>query len=90
MAIGCDRRQGRQSAGTPEPALKVVLAGNIGKFSLVLRQRGESLSLQPRRVTDDDLGAAFGRWETTKVASAGPALILCPKFSARQEKEIRR
>jgi hypothetical protein len=46
VAIGCDRRQGRQSAGTPEPALKVVLAGNIGKFSLVLRQPSEGLFLQ--------------------------------------------
>jgi hypothetical protein len=36
----------------------VVLAGNIGKFSQVLRQPGEGLSLQTKRMTDDDLGAA--------------------------------
>ena len=56
----------------------MVLAGNIGKFSLVLRQPGEGLSLQTRRMTDDDLDAAFGRQET-RVSSAGPELILCPK-----------
>jgi pilus assembly protein CpaB len=33
-------------AVTPEQAQKVVLAGNIGKFSLVLRRPGEGLSLQ--------------------------------------------
>jgi pilus assembly protein CpaB len=31
---------------TPEQAQKVVLARNIGKYSLVLRQLGEGLSLQ--------------------------------------------
>lgn len=32
-----------------------MLAGNIGKFSVVLRQPGEGLSLQLRPMTDDDL-----------------------------------
>jgi Flp pilus assembly protein CpaB len=31
---------------TPEQAQKVVLVGNIAKFSLVLREPGEGLSLQ--------------------------------------------
>ena len=31
---------------TPEQARKVVLAGNIGRFSLMFRQPGEGLSLQ--------------------------------------------
>jgi pilus assembly protein CpaB len=66
---------------TPEQAQKVVLARNIGKYSLVLRQPGEGLSLQPRRVTDDDLGAAFGRRETTIVSSAGPHFV--PTTGAR-------
>jgi hypothetical protein len=57
----------------------VVLAGNIGKFSLLVRPRGEGHSLQNEaHVTDDDLDA-FGRWEATKRSTAGPELILCPK-----------
>ena len=54
-AIGCEPRRGGHAAGHPEQAQKVVLVGNIGKFSLVLRQPGEGLSLQIRRMTDDDL-----------------------------------
>ena len=37
----------------------MVLVGNIGKLSLVLRQAGNGLSLQTRRMTDDDNGGAF-------------------------------
>ncbi|MBR1155288.1 hypothetical protein [Bradyrhizobium sp. JYMT SZCCT0428] len=40
-------------------AQKVVLARNIGKYSLMLQQTNEGLSLQARRMTDDDLGVAF-------------------------------
>ena len=50
---------------TPSRHTKVVLAGNIGKFSLVLRQPGKGLSLQTKRMTDDDLGAAFAAGGTT-------------------------
>jgi hypothetical protein len=64
----------------PERAPIVVLVGNIGKFSLVVRQPGKGLSLQTKRLTDDDPGAAFaaGGRPRKKVSSAG------------QEKEIRR
>ena len=54
----------------------MVLAGNIGKFSLLLRQPGEGLSLQTRPMTDDDLDG-FGWRGTTKVSSAGPESNLC-------------
>jgi hypothetical protein len=62
----------------------VVLAGNIGRFSLPLRQPGKSLSLPTRRLTDDDLDA---------VLTAGPSLLgaeidFVLKTSARREREM--
>jgi pilus assembly protein CpaB len=69
---------------TPEQAQKVLLASNIGKLSLVLRQPGEGRTSQSKRMTDDDLGPGFARRET-KVAVAGPGPIPVPKASARQE-----
>jgi len=74
---------------TPEQAQKVVLAGNTGKFSLVLRQPGEGCSLQTGRMTDDDLDA-IGRRETTKVSFCGAGTDFVPKISARQGRDIRR
>jgi pilus assembly protein CpaB len=41
---------------TPEQAQKVLLATNIGKLSLILRQPGEKNSQPGRRVTERDLG----------------------------------
>jgi pilus assembly protein CpaB len=41
---------------SPEQAQKILLAGNIGKLSLVLRQAGESRLAQTGRMTDSDLG----------------------------------
>ena len=71
---------------TPEQAQKVVLAGNIGKFSLVLRQP----LLATRRMTDDDLGAAFRPAGGHSSVLCGAGADFVPKISARQEKEIRR
>ncbi len=48
---------------SPEQAQKVLLAGNIGKLSLVLRQPGEARLAQGGRITDSDLGPAFARRE---------------------------
>jgi len=69
---------------TPEQAQKVLLAGNIGKLSLVLRQPGEGRASASKRMTDDDLGPGFGRREPTKVSVAGP-LIALPKVNTRPE-----
>ena len=69
---------------TPEQAQKVLLAGNIGKLSLVLRQPGEGRATASRRMTDDDLGVGFTRRETPKVASAAPVAISAPKIIERQ------
>jgi len=59
----------------PEQAQKVLLASNIGKLSLVLRQPGESRASQARRITDEDLGPAFARAAVAKEASVGPAAV---------------
>ena len=81
-AIGCNRRGGHGSP-TPEQAQKVVRVSNIGKLSLGLQQPVNRLSLQARRMTDDDRGAA--------VAAGGrPGSVLCGAKLVRQEKEIRR
>ena len=41
---------------SPAQAQKILLAGNIGKLSLVLRQAGESRLAQTGRMTEGDLG----------------------------------
>src|SRR5260370_568292 len=46
---------------SPAQAQKVLLAGNIGKLSLVLRQPGEARLAQGGRITDSDLGPALAR-----------------------------
>ena len=66
--LGC--RQSGRAAGRSRAAVKVVLAGNIGKFSLMLRQPFSRLSLQTRRMTDDDPDAAFA-------AGGRPGSVLC-------------
>lgn len=65
---------------TPEQAQKVLLAGNVGKLSLILRQSGEGRVAQGRRITDGDLGPGFARREVVK-ASAPAA----PKANARPD-----
>lgn len=57
---------------TPEQAQKVLLASNIGKLSLVLRQPGEGRGAQAKRITDEDLGPAFARREVAKGTAAVP------------------
>ena len=46
---------------TPEQAQKILLAGNIGKLSLVLRQPGEARSVAIPRITDSDLDPRLKR-----------------------------
>ena len=40
-----------------------MLAGNVGKLSLVLRQPAEGRTAEARRITDSDLGPGFARRE---------------------------
>jgi pilus assembly protein CpaB len=57
---------------SPEQAQKILLAGNIGKLSLVLRQPGEARLAQGGRITDSDLGPGFARRE----APAKPTAVI--------------
>jgi pilus assembly protein CpaB len=57
---------------TPEQAQKILLAGNIGKLSLVLRQAGEARLSKTERITDTDLGFAK-REPKTKLPAVTPA-----------------
>jgi pilus assembly protein CpaB len=41
---------------TPEQAQKILLASNVGKLSLILRQPGDVNADSVRRVTERDLG----------------------------------
>ena len=59
---------------SPEQAQKLLLAGNVGKLSLVLRQPAEGRSAEARRITDSDLGPGFARRE----ASAAPQTVSAP------------
>ena len=58
-AIGRDRRRRTRSKSSPAQPRKVVLVGNIGRFSLEFRQDVKALSLQRKRMTDDDLPAGL-------------------------------
>jgi pilus assembly protein CpaB len=58
---------------TPEQAQKVLLAGDIGKLSLVLRQPAEGRVAQGRRITDSDLNPSFARREAAVTRAAAPA-----------------
>jgi pilus assembly protein CpaB len=65
---------------TPDQAQKILLAGNIGKLSLVLRQPGEGRSAEAGRITDSDLGPGFPKREaaakpTPAVEKAAPSLL---------------
>jgi pilus assembly protein CpaB len=57
---------------TPEQAQKVLLAGDIGKLSLVLRQPAEGRVAQGRRITDSDLGPSFTRREAAVARASAP------------------
>src|SRR6266852_6611611 len=57
---------------TPEQAQKILLAGNVGKLSLVLRQPAEGKLSESRRITDSDLGPGFARPEAKPANVASP------------------
>lgn len=61
----------------PEQAQKILLAGNIGKLSLVLRQAGESRLAQSGRITDSDLG--FRRETKESKPAPGPQVASADK-----------
>jgi pilus assembly protein CpaB len=59
---------------TTEQAQKILLATNIGKLSLILRQAGEANPSLARRISDRDLGLAeIPKEVPVPVAAAAPA-----------------
>ena len=69
---------------TTEQAQKILLATNIGKLSLILRQQGENEPLTSRRVNESDLGIAevhisptpvAGRASPPKIATSNSATV---------------
>jgi pilus assembly protein CpaB len=70
---------------TPDQAQKVLLATNIGKLSLILRQPGEKNAALSHRVTERDLGEAAAR----PVAVPAPAAA-APPVEAPVVKPVRR
>jgi pilus assembly protein CpaB len=62
---------------SPEDAQKIVLATNIGKLSLILRQAGAENSDASKRVTEGDLGLADpDKGKPAKAAPASPPGVL--------------
>ena len=59
---------------SPEQAQKLLLAGNVGKLSLVLRQPAEGKLAEGRRITDSDLGPGFARREAKAAPVSSPLL----------------
>jgi pilus assembly protein CpaB len=57
---------------TTEQAQKVMLAQNIGKLSLILRQPGENEPKTARRVNESDLGIAEVQLAPAPVVAAAP------------------
>jgi pilus assembly protein CpaB len=58
-----------------DQAQKILLASNIGKLSLILRQAGENNPALAKRVTESDLGIADVRnIETTGPAASAPMI----------------
>jgi pilus assembly protein CpaB len=70
---------------SPEQAQKLLLAGNVGKLSLVLRQPAEGKLAEGRRITDNDLGPGFARRE----AKAPPQNPLSPILHALKSDTVK-
>jgi pilus assembly protein CpaB len=66
---------------SPEQAQKLLLASNIGKLSLILRQPGDAHADSARRVTERDLGRSTPRRTPPPVAQpiiAPPPPVVAP------------
>ena len=77
---------------SPEQAQKILLAGNIGKLSLVLRQPAEGKLAEGGRITDGDLGPGCARREAKAapkpVAEKASAPALLQAFKSDTVKVI--
>jgi pilus assembly protein CpaB len=72
---------------SPEQAQKLLLAGNVGKLSLVLRQPAEGKLAEGRRITDSDLGPGFARREAK--ASPRTGNVLSPVLQALKSDTVK-
>jgi pilus assembly protein CpaB len=75
---------------TPEEAQKLLLATNIGRLSLILRQPGEAGADSTRRITERDLADIP---ELAKVEASIPAhtaTVVIMRGSKREEYSVRR
>ena len=72
---------------SPEQAQKLLLAGNVGKLSLVLRQPAEGKLAEGRRITDSDLGPGFARREAK--ASPRTENVLSPVLQALKSDTVK-
>jgi len=70
---------------TPEQAQKVLLATNIGKLSLILRQPGEKNTSLNRRITEGDLGVAPPKQMPAPAPVVAPAAAPPPPPPPRLE-----
>ena len=57
-----------------DQAQKIILATNIGKLSLILRQAGENHAASVRRVTESDLGLDIVSRGASRGCRCGPPL----------------
>jgi pilus assembly protein CpaB len=62
-----------------DQAQKIILATNIGKLSLLLRQAGENQSASARRITESDLGLI--EFHPAQQAAAAPSTAPAPAAS---------
>jgi len=66
-----------------DEAQKILLATDIGKLSLILRQAGEASASYPRHITESDLGIADLR--NVKVPEAAPAQKVVTPITVKVE-----
>ncbi len=72
-----------------QDAQKILLAGNIGRLSLILRQPDEAKSSDVRRVTERDLNTAAPAVERTPVESAAPVVVPVAATPAQVQPMVR-
>jgi pilus assembly protein CpaB len=72
---------------TPDQAQKILLAGNIGKLSLVLRQPGEARSVPTPRITDSDLDPRLLKREAA--AAPAPEKVSLPLLQALKSDTVK-
>jgi pilus assembly protein CpaB len=63
----------------PEQAQKLLLAGNVGKLSLVLRQPAEGRTAEARRITESDLGPGSRREAKAPPENVTPPILQAVK-----------